>query len=129
MHKAGFIDGISMNLTKNTKTLLIEPLTIIINQMITNGIFPDILKISNVIPIYKKDDKKLLTNYRPISLLPSISKIFENLSTHCGMALLHTSETVLLSAFLRQFSKHSCLKSILITRTIMMCTRHCHPAL
>ncbi len=70
-------DGISTNLIKNTKTLLIEPLPIIINQMITNGIFPDKLKISKVFPIYKKDDRKLFTNYRPISLLPSISKIFE----------------------------------------------------
>ncbi len=56
-------DGISMNLIKNTKTLLIEPLTIIINQTITNGIFPNKLKISEVIPIYKKDDEKLFTNY------------------------------------------------------------------
>ncbi len=45
--------------------------------MITNRIFPDKLKISKVIPIHKKDDEKLFTNYRPISLLPSISKIFE----------------------------------------------------
>ncbi len=37
-------DALSTNLIKNTKTLLIEPLTIIINQMITNGIFPDKLK-------------------------------------------------------------------------------------
>ncbi len=70
-------DDISMNLIKNTKMLLIEPLTIIINQMITNVIVPDKLKISKVIPIYKKDNEKLFTNYRPISLLPSISKIFE----------------------------------------------------
>ncbi len=44
--------------------------------MITNGIFADKLKISKVIPIHKTDDEKLFTNYRPISLLPSISKIF-----------------------------------------------------
>ncbi len=76
--KNGFgFDGISTNLIKNTNTLLIEPLTIIINQMVTNGIFPDKLKISKVIPILKMDDEKLFTNYRPISLLPSISKIFE----------------------------------------------------
>ncbi len=45
--------------------------------MITYGILPDKLKISEVIPIHKMDDNKLFTNYRPISLLQSISKIFE----------------------------------------------------
>ena len=43
----------------------------------TTGIFPDRLKIAKVIPIFKKDGKKLIKNYRPISVLPVISKIFE----------------------------------------------------
>ena len=71
------IDGLSNQLIEMTKNVLVKPLTIIINQMIVTGIFPDQLKISKVIPLYKAKDQTILSNYRPIALLPSISKIFE----------------------------------------------------
>ena len=45
---------------------------------ITRGIFPDQLKIAKAVPIFKKDDQAQIKNYRPISVLPVISKIFEN---------------------------------------------------
>ncbi len=62
---------------KINKTAVIKPITIIINQTINTGIFPDKLNIAKIIPIFKKDDETQFTNYRPISLLPTISKIFE----------------------------------------------------
>ena len=57
-------DGISTRLLKNMKSVLAKPLTVIINQMLTTGIFPDKLKIAKVIPIFKKDDPEIFTNYR-----------------------------------------------------------------
>lgn len=70
-------DNISTILLQNLKNELCSPLTIVINQMIETGQFPDILKIAKVTPIYKKDDPTLISNFRPISVLSSISKVFE----------------------------------------------------
>ena len=69
-----------MKLLKNLIPALVGPLTVIINQSLATGIFPDKLKIAKVIPLYKKDDHTFLENYRPISLLPVISKIFEKVA-------------------------------------------------
>jgi len=71
------IDELSNKLIKYIKLIIVDPLTIIINQMLNTGIYPDLLKISKVIPLYKKNDNSVLSNYRPIALLPSVSKIFE----------------------------------------------------
>ncbi len=68
-------DGMSVKLLKTIKSVLIKPLTVIIKQMLKTGIFPDMLKIAKVIPLYKKDDEYAFSNYRPISLLRAI--IFE----------------------------------------------------
>ena len=56
---------------------IITPLTHIINQSLCTGIFPHRLKIANVIPLFKKNVPHIFDNYRPISLLSSISKTFE----------------------------------------------------
>jgi len=71
------IDGLSSKLIKHIKLAITQPLTIIINQMFTTGIFPDRLKHAKVIPLYKKEEDYLIKNYRPVSLLPVLSKVAE----------------------------------------------------
>ncbi len=67
-------DGVSTRLLKSIKGVILKPITLIINQMLNTGIFPDKLKIAKVVPIYKKEDETLFTNYRPISI-----RVFQNL--------------------------------------------------
>ena len=50
-----------------------------INKSFENGTFPDCLKEANVTPIFKKDDPLDKEHYRPVSILPLLSKVFEKL--------------------------------------------------
>ena len=69
------IDGISVKLSKTLAPVLTNPLTLVIDQSLTMGIFPSKLKIAKVLPLLKKNDPHIMDNYRPIPLLTSISKL------------------------------------------------------
>ena len=58
---------------------IISSLIYICNKLLLKGIFPTRLKFSQIIPILKKGKKSEISNYRPISLLTSFSKIFEKI--------------------------------------------------
>ena len=68
-----------MLLIKKLKNTIQMPLTILMNKSLENGQVPTCMKTAKVTPIYKSKNVQLCTNYRPISLLPSISKILEKL--------------------------------------------------
>ena len=82
-----FIDEIDCNkslsgdipakIIKIAKEEIAEPIRNCINNSMSAGTFPDELKIADIVPVFKKEDQNDKTNYRPISLLPLISKIFE----------------------------------------------------
>ena len=71
-------DNLSAITLKSIANEICECITLIINQSITTGIFSDQLKVAKVVPIFKKNDQSDIKSYRPISVLPTISKLFEN---------------------------------------------------
>ena len=72
----GYDDINAMSL-KLTNQFICQPLTHLCNLSLTQGAFPEHLKIANVIPLYKTDDPMLFNKYRPVSLLCVLSKVFE----------------------------------------------------
>jgi hypothetical protein len=71
------VDGFRMKYLKRIKDRLIPFLVRSINECIATGVFPDSLKIARVVPVHKGGDSTDPKNYRPISVLPLFSKIFE----------------------------------------------------
>ena len=55
------------------------PLAQIFKTSLSQGVFPDLWKMVNIIPVHKKEAKYLVKNYRPISLFPIFAKVFERL--------------------------------------------------
>ena len=73
----GDIKTIPIRILKHIKDIVADPLSIIINKSLESGVFPESLKKANVIPIFKSGDPQIASNYRPIAILPYLSKIFE----------------------------------------------------
>lgn len=72
-------DNISGKVLKSFKEFIVPPLTYICNLAITSGIFPRAFKKALIIPVHKSGSRDRVDNYRPISILPSMSKILEKI--------------------------------------------------
>ena len=78
-NKASGSDGISGQMLLLCDNSVVLPLKIIFQNILVTSTYPDMWKLANVTPIFKKGDKQLIKNYRPISLLPICGKIFEKI--------------------------------------------------
>ena len=73
------MDVIPANILKGTSDILKSPLTKLYKISVGNRQFPHHLEFANVTPLFKNDDSTDKANYRPVSVLPSTSKLFERL--------------------------------------------------
>ena len=89
---------------KRSICFVADPISAIINSSMCSGVFPDLLKIAKVCPIFKGGDKSEFQNYRPISVLPSFSKIFEKVVFN--RLLLYLDSKNILSKNQYGFRKH-----------------------
>ncbi len=88
--KAVGSDGIPLRFLKDALTVIISYITCIINTSLVMGIFPKAWKHAMVVPLFKSGDSNSINYYRPISLLPIISKILEKIVAN---QLLHYLES------------------------------------
>ena len=76
-NKATGLDGIPSRFIRDSAPIIAGPLAHIINLSVIQGVVPDDLKTARVVPLFKKNDKTDVGNYRPVSILSTVSKIFE----------------------------------------------------
>ena len=112
VNKSSGLDNIPNKLLKMAAEIVSQSLTHIFNKSLCTGIFPNDWKLARVIPIHKNGAKYDLNNYRPISIISAVAKVFEriihdqfyhyltnhNLLTKCqsGFRASHSTVTTLL---------------------------------
>lgn len=103
--KASGFDGIPPAFIKTLKNDLAESITLLINKCISQNVFPDSLKKSNISPVFKKKNPLNKDNYRSINLLPILSKLFERLVNDQIYGYMNQIFHRLMSGFRK---KHGC---------------------
>ena len=109
--KAAGIDNLSGKFLKDGAVVLSKPIAEIGNLSIKYSVFPTDCQIAKLRPLFKKGSTTLPKNYRPISLLPLISKIFEKVIHDQTQMFLNENKIIyeFQSGFRKNFSTDSCL--------------------
>ena len=112
--KATGIDQVPAKFIKDGAPIIAKHLTSIINLSIKHGVFPTKSKIAKLKPLFKKGEKTEAKNYRPISLLPIISKVIEKVIHDQVQEYLHRNKLLYVyqSGFRPNHSTDSCLSQL-----------------
>lgn len=111
VNKATGIDELSAKYLRMSAPIIAQPLATILNLSIENGNYPDALKHAKVTPVFKRGEKSDVNNYRPISVLPVITCIFERHVSSCMTSFLEKFN--LIYKFQSGFrQRHSCQTSL-----------------
>ncbi|XP_045455112.1 uncharacterized protein LOC123664638 [Melitaea cinxia] len=89
--KGAGVDNISPIFFRETATVIDQPLHYLYNKCVSDGIFPKIWKSARIVPVYKSGLKSDIENYRPISILPVLSKVFERLVHNAIYPFMHNN--------------------------------------
>ena len=89
----------SIYILKKCSSYISHKLSKFFNNFMEQGVFPEVLKTGNITPIYKKDDPQQFGNYRPVSVLPIFSKIFEKIIYSRLYSFLTTMNVIYESQF------------------------------
>ena len=131
--KSSGYDGILNVVLKEIAPIVLNPLTIMFNMSLTQGIFPDCMKLAEIIALHKSKNRELCVNYRPISLLITISKVLEKIVYKRVYKFLNSTNQI----YEKQYgfrAKHSCENAVsnLVGDLVKKHTRqkiHNHPVL
>lgn len=83
------LDNIPPVFLRSTAATLCQPICYIFNLCLKEGTFPTIWKSARIVPVFKSGDRSDVENYRPISILPTLSKLFERLVHNSIYPSLH----------------------------------------
>ena len=92
-------DDIKSDILKMSLQYICEPLAHMCNISLIQGTFPQELKLANVIPLYKSGDPQVFNNYRPVSLLPTLSQLFEKVMYTRLISFLETHKILICNQF------------------------------
>ena len=111
--KSSGLDKTGPNILKLCRDHVARPIATLINYSLSSGVFPDKLKEAGVVPLHKGESKYDPNNYRPISILPTLSKIFErHVANQLNKYLQNTNVLDERQSGFRQYTVNSWLTSM-----------------